>query len=312
MSNRASLTLIVSALFATTAFAGLAAAEAPQATLAVSDPGLGPDATAAAQKCYGQQPRTCVDGAARCQITQEWVGFAGTDTVSYCIDRDGPCYVSREYSTWWGDSGSTCFVGTGANAEAAGIPVPPVPLPCGVRTYGTGVGAGCWIGTGTIFWVSAGVTDKTPWCYLTIGWDRVLACSLEDVTCGDLCYAIASAPCTAGSTGTGVYAGCAGLVGVGVGDGFAGPYCYATVGMKHLECSLGDVDCGKACRNCITDGTCDPCFSCYGPPMQTAQRPGDCMQVYREYDFGIVRIVSRDSCHADVYVNGHNVKDLLA
>ncbi len=32
-----------------------------------------------------------------------------------------------------------------------------------------------------------------------------------------------------------------------------------------------------------------------------------CMQVYRDYDFGAVRVLSRNSCHAEVYVFGERV-----
>lgn len=43
-------------------------------------------------------------------------------------------------------------------------------------------------------------------------------------------------------------------------------------------------------------------------PMADAAPPEpQCMQVYQEYDFGAVRIVSPNSCEAHVWVLGHQV-----
>lgn len=49
-------------------------------------------------------------------------------------------------------------------------------------------------------------------------------------------------------------------------------------------------------------------FAAAKPDLPTQE----CMPVYREYDFGIVRYVSRDTCHAEVYVNDEQVWPPLA
>lgn len=205
---------------------------------------------ASVAKCYGTNPRYCVDLADRCQVRGELVGIAGTDTWAYCVEpTNADCPVSREWTTWWGDAGRDCVVGddTAANEASVGVPVP-----CAVRKYGSIVGAGCWIGTGTLFWVAAGK------------------------------------------------------------DASGNAYCAVTIGVSHYECIPGGDLCGKVCDNCITDGTCDPCWGCFQPAAAPAGGPGQCMDVYREYDLGAVRIVMRDTCHTEVYVLGENVKDLLA
>ena len=89
------------------------------------------------------------------------------------------------------------------------------------------------------------------------------------------------------------------LVGVCV-KGVTGADCF-----RHADACVGF---SYQVPQCV-DAPCYPvdCVSVQSPEDPI---PMDCMPVYREYDFGIVRYVSRDSCHAELYVLGEQVYPL--
>lgn len=92
---------------------------------------------------------------------------------------------------------------------------------------------------------------------------------------------------------------------------------YVYIGALAARCEVGAKEYSVAtCEYCnpifvtsCTQGTegvsCRPIVVLTSDPIG-----GDCMPVYREYDFGAVRYVSRDSCHSEVYVFGEQVYPL--